>query len=215
MSYILRNLCLILSFAVAVFQPVFAHEHHDELTEEAANAPTDAILWIHIFLQTAVWGILFPVGMVLGITRSRWHVPLQVGYSFRRLRHIPDFFLVECWFPVDDRRVHIRSFTQRATVLAFCSRQVCVDTIRSYHWSTIVGNIPQAPYPRKDIETMGSSSSWHTGKNVAHSWLGTNALWCPDISQLLPWRQSRCVCFLDLVQSKVSSDHKDNVLPIT
>ena len=55
-----------------------AHKHHDELTEEQANAPIDAILWIHIFLQAAVWGVLFPIGMVLGITRSRWHVPLQV-----------------------------------------------------------------------------------------------------------------------------------------
>lgn len=59
---------------------VSAHAHHDELTEEQANAPVDAILWIHIFLQAAVWGVLFPVGMVLGITRSRWHVPLQVRF---------------------------------------------------------------------------------------------------------------------------------------
>ncbi|KAG6872908.1 hypothetical protein C0995_005314 [Termitomyces sp. Mi166 len=73
----LKNLCFISLLVAAVFQPVFAHEHHDELTEEEANAPTDAILWIHIFLQTVVWGILFPIGMVLGITRSRWHVPLQ------------------------------------------------------------------------------------------------------------------------------------------
>lgn len=58
---------------------VAAHEHHDELSEEEANAPVDAILWIHIFLQAAVWGILFPIGMVLGLSRSRWHVPLQVG----------------------------------------------------------------------------------------------------------------------------------------
>jgi len=34
-----------------------------------------------MFLQAAVWGILFPIGMVLGISRSRWHVPLQsVGF---------------------------------------------------------------------------------------------------------------------------------------
>ncbi|KAJ7725246.1 hypothetical protein B0H14DRAFT_3002964 [Mycena olivaceomarginata] len=59
--------------------------HHDELTEAEANLPTDTILWIHIFLQAAVWGVLFPIGMVLGISRSRWHVPLQVRSSF------------ECW----------------------------------------------------------------------------------------------------------------------
>ncbi|KAJ7132291.1 hypothetical protein C8R44DRAFT_829509 [Mycena epipterygia] len=55
----------------------WAHEHEDELTEAQQNQPTDTILWIHIFLQAAVWGVLFPIGMVLGITRSRWHVPLQ------------------------------------------------------------------------------------------------------------------------------------------
>ncbi|KAF9466205.1 hypothetical protein BDZ94DRAFT_252633 [Collybia nuda] len=60
-----------------LLQVAVAHPHHDKLTEEQANAPTDAILWIHILLQGAVWGVLFPVGMVLGITRSRWHVPLQ------------------------------------------------------------------------------------------------------------------------------------------
>lgn len=60
---------------------VFAHKHHDELTEEEANAPVDAVLWIHMALQAAVWGVLFPIGMVLGMTRSRWHVPLQVRYT--------------------------------------------------------------------------------------------------------------------------------------
>ncbi|CAK5273818.1 unnamed protein product [Mycena citricolor] len=61
----------------ACFSAVWAHKHHNELSEEERNKPVDAILWIHIFLQAAVWGVLFPVGMVLGITRSRWHVPLQ------------------------------------------------------------------------------------------------------------------------------------------
>jgi hypothetical protein len=55
-----------------------AHEHDEELTEEAAHAAIDSILWIHIFLQAAVWGFLFPIGMVFGLSRSRWHVPLQV-----------------------------------------------------------------------------------------------------------------------------------------
>ncbi|KAI1260478.1 hypothetical protein F5Y18DRAFT_254407 [Xylariaceae sp. FL1019] len=38
----------------------------------------DTILWIHIFLQMLAWGIIFPLGMVLGIVKNRWHVPLQV-----------------------------------------------------------------------------------------------------------------------------------------
>jgi hypothetical protein len=65
-----------------------AHEHDEELTEGAAHAAVDSILWIHIFLQAAVWGILFPIGMVFGISRSRWHVPLQVCL---RPRLLPSF----------------------------------------------------------------------------------------------------------------------------
>jgi hypothetical protein len=61
--------------------PAFAHAHHAHLSEEQKNAPVDAILWIHIFLQMAVWGVLFPTGMVLGMSRSRWHVPLQVRHK--------------------------------------------------------------------------------------------------------------------------------------
>lgn len=37
----------------------------------------DKILQWHIGIQVVVWGLLFPVGMVLGINRSRWHAPLQ------------------------------------------------------------------------------------------------------------------------------------------
>ena len=60
-------------------QLTLAHPHHDVLTEEEQKLPVDAILWIHIFLQATVWGVIFPIGMVLGLTRSRWHVPLQVS----------------------------------------------------------------------------------------------------------------------------------------
>ncbi|EMD39097.1 hypothetical protein CERSUDRAFT_112790 [Gelatoporia subvermispora B] len=62
---------------LALILPVLAHEHHNELTEEQTNAPVDSILWIHMTLQALVWGVLFPIGMVLGLSRSRWHVPLQ------------------------------------------------------------------------------------------------------------------------------------------
>ncbi|KAF8733459.1 hypothetical protein AX14_003822 [Amanita brunnescens Koide BX004] len=62
---------------LASLSVVLAHTHHDEISEEEANAPIDSILWIHMFLQVTVWGILFPIGMVLGLAKSRWHVPLQ------------------------------------------------------------------------------------------------------------------------------------------
>ncbi|GAA5886092.1 hypothetical protein JCM6882_004261 [Rhodosporidiobolus microsporus] len=61
---------------------VAAHEHHEVdvgpyehnfLNEEEI----DNVLKAHIAIQVVCWGILFPAGMVLGITRSRFHVPLQ------------------------------------------------------------------------------------------------------------------------------------------
>ncbi|KAI0167629.1 hypothetical protein BJ166DRAFT_590136 [Pestalotiopsis sp. NC0098] len=57
------------------------HDHDSsEIPEgETISAePLDTILWIHIFVQMLAWGIIFPVGMVLGIVKNRWHVPLQV-----------------------------------------------------------------------------------------------------------------------------------------
>lgn len=66
-------------FAFAIFTQlgllVSAHPHHGDGGN--SEAPIDAILWIHIIVQLAVWGGLFGVGMVLGITRSKWHVPVQ------------------------------------------------------------------------------------------------------------------------------------------
>ncbi|KAF2811434.1 uncharacterized protein BDZ99DRAFT_384888 [Mytilinidion resinicola] len=63
---------------------VAAHEHHEDKIEEghAVSAdPIDSILWVHILMQTLAWGILFPTGMVLGMIRSRWHVPVQTTGS--------------------------------------------------------------------------------------------------------------------------------------
>ncbi|KAL6702700.1 hypothetical protein ACN47E_001024 [Coniothyrium glycines] len=59
-----------------------AHEHHVNKIEDGhavSAAPLDAILWSHILVQALAWGLVFPTGMVLGITRSRWHVPVQTA----------------------------------------------------------------------------------------------------------------------------------------
>ncbi|OAL51001.1 hypothetical protein IQ07DRAFT_508243 [Pyrenochaeta sp. DS3sAY3a] len=57
-----------------------AHDHHTDNIEEGhaiSQDPIDSILWIHILIQSLAWGVLFPTGMVLGIIRSKWHVPVQ------------------------------------------------------------------------------------------------------------------------------------------
>lgn len=78
-SYTMNRRLLQVAFGFSFIVHVLAHPHPDDLTEDEANKPVDTILWIHMFLQAIVWGVMFPLGMVLGITRSRFHVPLQVS----------------------------------------------------------------------------------------------------------------------------------------
>lgn len=50
---------------------VLAHEHHEDKIEDGqaiSAEPLDSILWIHILIQSLAWGIIFPVGMVLGVS---------------------------------------------------------------------------------------------------------------------------------------------------
>ncbi|GHJ84286.1 hypothetical protein NliqN6_0688 [Naganishia liquefaciens] len=62
--------------ALSFLGSAVAHEHHT-VEEIDLGEPIDAILWIHMILQIGVWGFLFPIGMVLGLSKSRWHVPVQ------------------------------------------------------------------------------------------------------------------------------------------
>lgn len=69
-----------------------AHGGHDKVPEGHAISPEpiDSTLWAHILIQSLAWGILFPTGMVLGMVRSRWHVPVQIlGVAIA----IPGYFL--------------------------------------------------------------------------------------------------------------------------
>ncbi|KAI1329016.1 hypothetical protein F5Y16DRAFT_397731 [Xylariaceae sp. FL0255] len=72
---------LVAAAAFLLLPFAFAHDHdstHIADGDAVSLDPIDTTLWIHIFLQMAAWGVIFPVGMVLGIVKSRWHVPLQV-----------------------------------------------------------------------------------------------------------------------------------------
>ncbi|GAA5864166.1 hypothetical protein JCM3774_001241 [Rhodotorula dairenensis] len=78
-----RLLGLVALVALVAVQRVAAHDHHE--AEDVGpyeqnftnDEPLDSVIKWHIAIQIFCWGILFPVGMVLGITRSRFHVPLQ------------------------------------------------------------------------------------------------------------------------------------------
>ncbi|KAL8756560.1 MAG: hypothetical protein Q9199_002841 [Rusavskia elegans] len=76
-----------------LFSKVIAHEHHDDKIPEGEAVspdPIDSTLWIHIIIQIVAFGIVFPTGMVLGIVRSRFHVPVQ---TFGAILAIAGYFL--------------------------------------------------------------------------------------------------------------------------
>ncbi|KAH8168503.1 protein YTP1 [Sarocladium implicatum] len=60
---------------------------HDQTV---SDEPLGTIMWIHIFLQMVAYGVIFPIGMVLGIGKSSWHVPTQI---FGTALAIVGFFL--------------------------------------------------------------------------------------------------------------------------
>ncbi|KAF4631639.1 hypothetical protein G7Y89_g6500 [Cudoniella acicularis] len=76
------SLALISSTILFSARQVAAHGGHEmekiQEGEVMTQEPLDAILWTHILLMMLSFGIIFPTGMVLGITRNRWHVPTQV-----------------------------------------------------------------------------------------------------------------------------------------
>ncbi|KAI0867616.1 hypothetical protein GGS24DRAFT_271256 [Hypoxylon argillaceum] len=71
-----------LLFVSAALPMASGHDHDSSQIEDGkaiSGDPIDITLWIHIFLQMAAWGVIFPLGMVLGMVKSRWHVPVQVA----------------------------------------------------------------------------------------------------------------------------------------
>lgn len=85
--------CVVLASILLFSSAARAHEHDAEDVSKGhviSEDPIDSTLWAHIVIQTVAFGIVFPTGMVLGITRSRWHVPLQV---FGTLLAVTGFFL--------------------------------------------------------------------------------------------------------------------------
>lgn len=168
---------------------VVAHEHHDEVTEEEEQAPIDTILWLHIFLQAAVWGILFPIGMVLGLSRSRWHVPLQV----RKTKAIDEIIYLPTRatgnrFPVNTRRLHSRALSQRTCFSGFSPWQ-----IRQYHghpnpYSAGCRNLPETPHPRKINTTILCRPTRNFGQMLSHTGVAPNAFWSRSLQRVLSWR---------------------------
>lgn len=53
------------------------HEHHMPEGTVMTGEPLDGILWTHIIIMAIAFGVVFPMGLVAGLARSRFHVPIQ------------------------------------------------------------------------------------------------------------------------------------------
>jgi hypothetical protein len=121
--------------------PILAHGHHENPTKETAGAPIDRILWIHMFLQAAVWGVLLPVGMVLGMSRSRWHVPLQV-FLASCLPCYTDVCVTDCGHSTLCGWYLPRTCPRWSSVSAFCASVSWEHYLHSTLVSTLGRHLP-------------------------------------------------------------------------
>jgi hypothetical protein len=123
-------------------QLVSAHPHHGDGGDP--EAPIDAILWLHILVQLVVWGGMFGVGMVLGITRyvrsrQRLHVcnsPFLDQNGMFRSRYVwylvyllvgSDIGASVCCISDDCSRLHLGTLAQGSVVLGISMCSLLLD----------------------------------------------------------------------------------------
>ena len=55
------------------------HDHHGAaLNPHALGEPIGRGMTAHVYVQLLCWMVMMPAGALLGMRRSRWHVPCQV-----------------------------------------------------------------------------------------------------------------------------------------
>lgn len=177
---------------LAVFAlPAAAHKHHSSLTEDQKNADVDALLVIHIMLQTLIWGILFPTGMVLGMSKSRWHVPLQVrrSYVFRaRPNALKCDRNIEYRYSPYARWILARTCARRTGFPGGSTRHNGQHPIGPDHSPACSGHLSQTTHPRRDHPSVGCTSAWSRRESVPNIWLDANVVWCYLLQRVLPRR---------------------------
>ncbi|KPI42466.1 Protein YTP1 [Cyphellophora attinorum] len=156
-------LTTVLVLLLAIPTPTYAHGGHDRIPEGAALSedPLDSILWLHILLMILAFGILYPLGMVLGITHSRWHVPLQI---LATLIAIPAYFMGHMHKGRQFRKPHIHASFANSLVLMTIV-QVGIGVGLKLHLEAKQGWLGK----------VFGSKSGKTGRRivvVVHSWIG-------------------------------------------
>jgi hypothetical protein len=163
---------------------------HGNSEESVADDPVDSVLWIHIFVQTLVWGILFPTGMVLGITRSRLHVPLQVSTHYRNQGDHNHESWPESRIRYDNPGLLPGPSAQGAVIPAVRTPAFRITLDRPNRIATLAGDLFEIAHPRANAATMGSQIARAGGESVSVSWMDTNAIRSYRFPRLLSGRRS-------------------------
>lgn len=71
------GLSIALSTGLILVGRATAHEHHHTGPADD-TVPVDGILWMHMGVQMFAWLFLFPLAMIMGLTRHRLHVPVAI-----------------------------------------------------------------------------------------------------------------------------------------
>ncbi|RIB26838.1 hypothetical protein C2G38_2063735 [Gigaspora rosea] len=81
---ITQQMIKMIIWLLLIIPTIIAHERATDLTGDigATDDPIDGTLWAHIIFMSLAFGIIFPTGMVLGFSRSRFHVPFQLVGTF-------------------------------------------------------------------------------------------------------------------------------------
>ena len=149
------------------------------------SEPIDGILTAHMVLQVFTWGLLLPAGMVLGLTKSRWHVPVQtlgilltiVGVQLAVSLHSGVMDVKLKWFLASPWRTYF---------LPYSARQSCVLSNLLPLCPSQLWYLPQASYYGRQQNSQDCSfAAQHLWQDLPRLKLDANGAWCCDGARLL------------------------------
>ncbi|KAI8333030.1 hypothetical protein BC941DRAFT_380615 [Chlamydoabsidia padenii] len=155
----------------------------------ATSEPLGTIMILHIFCMVLAFGILYPLGMVLGLAKNRWHVPVQilataifiVGYFLAHAHDGRNYepHIAHRWFATIVIWVVSLQFGAGVYLKLHLERGIHA---RIRHWfvrlhKLLGASIPVIGYVQivlGVIATLGFCYADHTGQCLAHFIMGSS-----------------------------------------
>ena len=158
--------------------------------DSAADEMQDSILWAHILLMMLTFGIIFPTGMVLGVSSS------SQQYRERNLIARPDNSKsMACtdsslWDSRCCCCILFRTYAWRESLCTECPRFLLEYPNDYACRPSRLRYLPKVPHHEgvswEDSEGCGTRT-WNCWKGNACGCLGTDAIWWNYSIGILPW----------------------------